>query len=114
MDNGVPFAVTLEREWKNNARNISCIPAGFYFCSRYSSERYPDTFQVLDVTNRSGILFHAGNTEDDSAGCILVGESYDEIYGKDGIGQSRKGFNEFMRRLGDAPTFTLKIYEGVE
>ena len=26
LDNGVPFAVTLEREWMNNEPSVSCIP----------------------------------------------------------------------------------------
>ena len=34
------------------------------------------TFEVLDVPNRSGILFHMGNTVDDTKGCILVASYY--------------------------------------
>ena len=32
FDEEIPFCLTVEREWKNNQRNISCIPTGFYLC----------------------------------------------------------------------------------
>lgn len=69
------FCATLEPPDIENARNVSSIPAQQYDCKRYASERYPDTFEVCDVPGRSGILFHAGNTVDDTAGCILLGRS---------------------------------------
>lgn len=31
--------------------------------------------RLLDVPHFDGILFHAGNTADESAGCLLVGEN---------------------------------------
>ena len=64
----IPFATTLERPWKNNQRGISCIPAGFYECRRVKSPKFGDTFQVMHVPNRSEILFHKGNLEDDTHG----------------------------------------------
>lgn len=67
------FCCTIEESDCENESNISSIPTGQYICRRYSSARYPNTFEVIDVTGRSGILFHAGNTEKDTQGCILVG-----------------------------------------
>ena len=67
--------VTLEEEDRGNQRNISAIPPGAYVCrrSRYHAGGY-DTYEVTDVPGRSRILFHIGNTEEDTAGCILLGE----------------------------------------
>ena len=30
---------TLELPWKDNQRNISCIPAGYYFCNRVADRK---------------------------------------------------------------------------
>jgi len=60
-ENQPPFALTLEREWHLNERNISCIPAGNYQCKRVQSPKFGNTFEVKDVPHRSHILFHKGN-----------------------------------------------------
>ena len=104
-----PFVVTLERPWKDNERNVSCIPPNFYSCAKFSSESHPNTYEVLNVPDRSAILFHPGNTVDDSAGCILVGESFADFGDEHGIGQSRKGFDEMIEKLNGAKTFYLSL-----
>ncbi|MEO1945369.1 MAG: DUF5675 family protein [Candidatus Thioglobus sp.] len=65
---------TLEPTWADNKRNISCIPAGEYNVVKYSSEKYPEVYEVQDVPGRSKILIHAGNFYKDTKGCILVGQ----------------------------------------
>ena len=95
-----PFAVTLEPEDKNNQRNISCIPAGSYYCEPFDSPRFGWTYRVMDVPERDYILFHAGNTEGDTEGCILVAESFGELRGKSAILDSKKGFSEFRDKAG--------------
>ena len=107
---GIPFAVTLEPEWKNNQRNISCIPEGEYKCVRRKYHRggYM-TYEVTDVPNRSAILIHKGNTEDNSEGCILVGEQFETLNNKAAILQSGKAFDEFMEKLEGIETFSLYI-----
>lgn len=69
----VPLAHTLELPSRNNARNISCIPAGKYRLTKASSPKFARCFYVHDVPNRSGILIHVGNSLLDTDGCILVG-----------------------------------------
>ncbi len=65
---------TIERPWINNAPNISCIPEGIYTAFPYSSERFPDTFEVQDVPGRSLILFcHVGNFAKNVQGCFALG-----------------------------------------
>ncbi len=109
---GCPFAITLEREWKDNQPNISCIPAGAYTCKRVMSPTFGNTFEVMDVPKRSHILFHKGNLQDDSHGCILVGEQYGDLWGNPGVLASRKGFSEFLEKLADVEVFQLIITEG--
>lgn len=91
----VPFAVSLERIWMQNQPEISCIPSGMYLAKRVNSSKFGDTFEVTNVPNRSHILFHKGNLDDDTHGCILVGEQYGSLKQQPGIQASREGFNEF-------------------
>lgn len=74
--NAEVLAATLECPDEQNAPFISCIPEGTYTLAPYSSKKYTDVFQLLDVPNRTYILIHAGNTVDDTQGCILVGNSH--------------------------------------
>lgn len=67
LDGAVPFALTLEREWLDNRLEVSCIPDGGYSCRRVNSPRFGGTFEVTGVPGWTYILFHSGNTEDDSA-----------------------------------------------
>ena len=68
---------TLELPYKDNQRNISCIPAGKYKVrlrlARESATRDYLHLLVKDVPNRDYILFHIGNKNSDTKGCILVG-----------------------------------------
>jgi len=107
IDN-VPFAVTGERAWKNNESNVSCIPVGEYKCAKIYSSHFGNVIQVLDVPNRTHILFHKGNVPvKDSEGCILVGEQFGTLGGELGVLSSKHGFNELMNLVPDA--FTLEI-----
>jgi hypothetical protein len=105
-----PFAVTLERRWLDNQRNVSCIPWGIYRCERIDSPRFGNTFEVTNVPGRTHVLLHKGNIDDDSHGCILVGEEFEPVLGSYGIKSSSKGFGELMDRMADRDEFSLAIY----
>ena len=107
----LPFALTLERKWLDNQSNISCIPLGKYMCKRVNSPHFGDTFEITDVPNRSHKLFHKGNLDDDSHGCIIIGEQYEPVLGSYGLKASGEGFKEFMQRLSGDNTFDLLIKE---
>lgn len=105
----VPFALTLERPWKNNDKSVSCIPHGAYTCQRVDSPKFGDTFEVEGVPGRSNILFHKGNTIDDTEGCILVGESFGGSYDLPMLMDSKHGFDELMSLLYGRTQFDLVI-----
>ena len=109
IDELVPFALTLELPWENNLRNKSCIPSGTYSCKRIVSPKFGNTFTVQEVSNRTHILFHRGNVEEDTEGCILIGEQFEYLHDKIAILGSRKGFGEFMGRLAGEELFSLLI-----
>lgn len=113
-----PFAVTLERPWRQNQRSVSCIPQGQYICLRCSnspdynyqdSPKFGNTFQVFNVPDRSKILFHKGNLNDDTHGCILVGENFHMFTGVPGVAASRDAFNEFLNITKHVDEFDLVI-----
>ena len=75
---------TLELPYKDNERNISCIPEGKYKVVHRTSDKYGKHFHILDVPNRSYILIHVANYVTQLRGCIAVGSEHIDING-DGL-----------------------------
>ena len=105
----VPFAVTLENPWMDNQPFISCIPSGQYQCKPVLSPRHGETWEVLNVEGRTHILFHIGNTEPNTRGCILLGQRYGRLNGVPAILSSTPAFNEFKDMLHGINSLTLTI-----
>ena len=62
---------TIELPWRNNKRNISCIPEGEYQVETRFSKRFQHHLILKNVAGRSLILFHpANNALKDLEGCI--------------------------------------------
>lgn len=111
-DNKPPFAVALEHTYGNDVK----LPVGKYTCRRglHQLKNGPPfiTFEVMDVPGHSGILFHKGNVEDDSEGCILLGLQFGNIQGQPAVMQSASAFIFFMSRQSDVDSFTLEVRNG--
>jgi len=105
------FCVTLEPPDIENASNISSIPAQQYMCERYSSARYPDTFQIMNVPDRDRVLFHKGNKKTDTAGCVILARKFSLLGEKRVIQNSGTTFDQFMYRLKGHSRFHLTIRE---
>ena len=74
----------------------TCIPPGRYGLTFNFSNRFQRLMpELLQVPGFAGIRIHAGNTDADTEGCILVGESR----GEDFIGRSRAAFRRLFRKL---------------
>lgn len=68
---GKLISYTIELPWKNNETKVSCIPEGKYFIRKRYSQKLQWHLEVLDVKNRSLILFHpANNAPLELKGCI--------------------------------------------
>ena len=65
---------TLELPWRDNKRNVSCIPEGFFLVTKHHSPSHGDVLKIHDVPDRSHILIHAGNFTRNTQGCILIGD----------------------------------------
>ena len=69
--NGTIVCYTIELPWKNKETKVSCIPEGKYFIKKRYSKKFQWHLEVLDVKNRSFILFHpANNALQELNGCI--------------------------------------------
>ena len=109
IHNNIPFCLTLEPEWRDNKQNISCIPNGFYTCQKVNSPKFGSTFEIKRVPNRTHVLFHKGNLETDTLGCIILGEQFESLNGKCAILKSGKAFDEFINLTKGLITFNLQI-----
>ena len=67
---------SIEKPWRDNRQNVSCIPEGEYKLVRVNSPRFgSNMWSVLDVPNRTHILVHVANYSRDVVGCIGLGLS---------------------------------------
>jgi hypothetical protein len=100
---------TLEDEYRENkVMHETRIPAGTYeitlrtwggFHERYS-KRFPEIHQgmlwIRNVPNFEYILIHCGNDDDDTSGCLLVGDTQtSNANGSDGfVGNSIRAYKK--------------------
>lgn len=104
LDGDVGFLTlsTMEHAyWDERGIWLPKIPTGTYLCVR-GQHRLDgmlhdfETFEITGVEGHTGLLFHPGNTESDSEGCILLGTEFGQIGGKHAVMNSRVAFLEFM------------------
>lgn len=86
---------TIELPYKRNLPQVSCIPEGEYFIEKRYSKRFGWHFEILDVPNRSLILFHpANNALTELRGCIAP---VSQLSGAGSGTQSRKAFDTLKK-----------------
>ncbi len=85
---GKKIVCTLEPPNRNNSKDnpqtkvneAGCIPEGIYICRKrdpevYKNAHFKDNWEILNVPNKEGCVFHGGNLWTDSKSCILVASS---------------------------------------
>lgn len=103
---GLPFAVSVERTFDDG---FPVIRAGMHKCKRsFFHKGGYETFEI-EVTGHSLILFHKGNTEEDSIGCICLAESFGSINNATAVIDSKHGFEEFMQLTKCFAEFYLNV-----
>lgn len=110
--NGKNLSLVIELPWIANQHSISCIPEGTYpLRNRYSS-RFKEHIEVLEVPNRSLILFHpANNAQRDLRGCLAP---VSEIIGMGWGNNSKIAMSKLLHTLKQQlplGTVTLTIQE---
>jgi hypothetical protein len=105
------FCVTLELQDLENRSNKSSIPAQQYWMERIESSKFGKTFEIIDVPDRSHILFHSGNIVSETKGCIILAQHYGLIKHRRGVLCSGSTFKRFMIALADHDYAHLTIRE---
>ncbi len=100
---------TCERPWLDNQNNVSCIPVGSYVCKWTKSPRLKkETYEVTNVSGRSGIRIHSANFPTQVIGCIALGETFGTMGGKQGVFVSVAAVREF-NSLMNREDFRLEV-----
>lgn len=96
---------SMERPWKDNKNDESCIPAGLYrlkkrvspIVDKTSGGEFKEGWEVTDVQGRTFIMFHVGNYVRNSNGCVLIGTKI-AVHDTEGfmVTSSKSAFKEFM------------------
>jgi len=115
----VVFAATLERTYPTSAEaGISQaytgltqyvkVQLGIHKCvKRFFVKGGYDTYEIQQ-DGHTAILFHKGNIEAHSEGCVLVAESFAMIGSQPGIADG-SALAEFLNRAGGRAEFDLEV-----
>lgn len=113
-----PFMVTLEHAWlQRDGTFAPIIPEGQYTCIRGIHDLHDGvqftTFELTGVAGHSGLLFHAGNFNSDSEGCVLCGtEELTQANGENMITGSRAKFASWLAKLDGIDSFEVLVTNG--
>jgi hypothetical protein len=108
---GIAFCVTLEPYSRDNEKSVSCIPTGQYACERVNSPTYGNTFEVTNIQGRSDVLFHPGNIDENTMGCVLLGQYYGKLRGNRAVLNSGNTFKAFLKELSNDNVFKLTVVD---
>jgi hypothetical protein len=111
---GVFECYTLEDQYQAvKVMHETCIPEGTYdikfrtvggfhtkYAERYGNAHY-GMLHLQDVPNFTYILIHAGNTDEHTSGCLIVGETQQDLdISDDGfIGHSGKAYSKMYNKV---------------
>ncbi len=112
--NGVFENYTLEDQYQAvKVMHETCIPEGTYdikfrtvggfhekYKKRYGNDHY-GMLHLQDVPNFTYILIHAGNTDEHTSGCLIVGETQQDLdLSDDGfIGHSGVAYSKLYKKV---------------
>jgi hypothetical protein len=114
-DHGNMLFQCLEHAYRqNNGDWLPKIPDGVYQCIRGMhrldgmAEDF-ETFEIIGILGHFGILFHVGNFDFDSDGCILVGSEINKTPSIWTLLRSKIAFDNFMNLHANDQTFSLVV-----
>ena len=108
-ENGKCIAMTLEHSYDCKPK----IPDGKYLCVRSMHRLHGmtqdfETFMITGVAGHTDLLFHWGNYNEDSDGCVLTGNKCvmsDRLM----VTDSRETFAKFMAIQQGVDSFSLTV-----
>jgi len=116
---GMERFFTVEKEWLDNEKFVSCVPSGVYELERHDSKKYSNVWAL--VSERLGVLhydksakryaclIHAANYPSDVSGCIGPGKLLMHLNGRLGVNYSRDAIARLRLHLNTGGTHTLNI-----
>ncbi len=114
-EHGVPIAYTLEHAYQQpNGLWLPKLYEGQFVCVIGTHKLHNgvpfETFEITGVKGHDNILLHAGNFDNDSEGCVLLGQAIvKQADGSRMITNSKHTFGEFMVSLSGVKEFLLKV-----
>lgn len=114
QDDGSHFCYTLDHAYPQPDGSYKPkLYAGAFTCVRgqhrlKSMTHSFETFEITGVVGHTDILFHSGNVNADSAGCLLLGNVIVDGPPKQ-VSNSRVTFQKFMDSLVGIDTFQLTV-----
>lgn len=94
----------IERDVK--IKSETAISKGTYKVIVTMSNRFKRLLPLLmNVPDFQGVRIHAGNTNHDTEGCILVGQTRSNDF----IGKSRKAFDNLFKKMQKEKSITIEI-----
>lgn len=114
---GKTVSVTLEHAYPDGSGGWEPkIPNGTFTCVRgkHRLDSMPvgeffETFMITGVPGHTNLLFHWGNWEKDSDGCVLTGAALTESPGGLMVTNSKATFKKIMGLLEGVDQFTLTV-----
>lgn len=114
LRDGHPWLYTMEHSYGAGDDWQAKVPAGTYECVLGDHTLHSGpirTYEITGVPGHSGILFHKGNTEGDSEGCVLLGMLRGELNGEPAVLHSSVALSEFLRWADERPRFWLEVVQ---
>jgi len=112
---GAPRFVTLEHAFPLGIGDslLPVIPPGEFECKRGVHQLAHSgpfqTYEVTGVAGHSGLLFHWGNVNADSDGCVLLGLQFGFVGGVLQVLNSRLAFQQFMDWANNRESLSLTV-----
>ncbi len=106
---------TLEHAYGGINGYTAKIPPGTYDCVRglhhlFKVPNQFETFEVVDVPGHTSLLIHPGNYDNDSDGCILVGNKITQLgFGAQMLANSKITFAVFMKLQAGLNSFKITV-----
>lgn len=114
--NHVLIACTLEHAFTITHGEFfsPIIPNGEFVCVRGNHKLHGmiesfSTFEITGIVNHSNLLFHWGNYNKDSEGCILLGSRFSFNGSEEMIINSKLTFNNFLSIQENLDSFKLTV-----
>lgn len=111
----------LERSWKENRSNVSCVPTGVYTLVPWTSPKFGEIYTIVGgsvspypgTAARSFCHFHAANRWGELLGCLAPGERWGQTAAERDfkVSSSRSALKRFVKWADGEPVFANFLHE---